>query len=144
MDGWWKSHCLNKTGILFVKCIEAIAFSTTETITVYHDFTLSSNYSTKIRLFFANNWSGLVLSPQLKDGMMTKTSGSTVSLELNPSLTYRIRVTDPKLEFLSTNPDSIPRSALKLRHNSGFVVVYMKVEHKGLKNIIALLDSYII
>ena len=81
----------------------------------------------KIKPFLGDLWNGLIYSLNLDAKMITHKGGTTVTLSLNPNISYRMRITDPKLQFLSANPDTIPRSLVRIGHNAGIAVVYLKV-----------------
>ena len=67
------------------------------------------------------------VSTHLTPGMMTNQAGSTARIELDHSLSFKIRVIDPKLEFLCANPDTIPNTKIVLGPNKGYVILYLKV-----------------
>ena len=68
----------------------------------------------KIKPFLGDLWNGLIYSLNLDAKMITHKGGTTVTLSLNPNISYRMRITDPKLQFLSANPDTIPRSLVRI------------------------------
>ena len=119
--------CQNKSGKLLKQCIEENTFSVNETFT-----DIKLNQSTrlnimKIKPYLGDLWNGLVLSIHLEPKMITNHAFTSLSAFLNPNMSYRIRVMDPKLEFLGLNPDTIPRTLVRLGHYAGVAVVYLKV-----------------
>ena len=81
----------------------------------------------KIKPYLGDLWNGLVLSIHLEPKMITNYAFTSLSAFLNPNMSYRIRVMDPKLEFLGLNPDTIPRTLVRLGHYAEVAVVYLKV-----------------
>ena len=134
-NGWvgWKIDdlkereklCQHKSAELFRKCLEAQAFAANETIKNFK----SSKYFAEIIQFYTNTGNGLAHSVHLSPGMMTNQASSTARIELDPSLSYKIRVIDPKLEFLCANPDTIPNTKIVLGPNKGYVILYLKVRY---------------
>ena len=121
--------CQNKSGKHLIQCIEENTFSVNET---FSDIKLNQSArlnDMKIKPWLGDLWNGLVLSIHLEPKMITNYAFSSLSAFLNPNMSYRIRVTDPKLEFLGLNPDTIPRTLVKLGHYAGVSVVYLKVKH---------------
>ena len=48
-------------------------------------------------------------------------------ITLNGNITYNLYLTDPKLPFITHNPNVIPRTLLTLKKHDGLVMLYLKV-----------------
>ena len=83
----------------------------------------------KSTAFFITRYRGVGQSLMIDSGMMTNSYMTTLQLELNPSLSYSLFITDPTLQFKFGSPDILPRSHLTLKQNSGFLCVYLKVNN---------------
>ena len=126
----------NETGMNLLKSIESIVYSQKEIfISIYESYSNISGfykgteYSPDgiIQSYLTHPSPGLLHTLRLEDGMITNRGMSSLNILFNPNLSYRIRITDPSLEFLSSNPDAIPRSYVRLGHNAGWVGLYLKV-----------------
>ena len=118
----WKvdpSNCEEKHGDMFTKCLENSTFSADEIIVESRNFK-------NINTVFSDYYSFPMVQMLFFDTETTFTELSTY-ISLMPNLTYFIGVYDSKIEYLSTNPDTIPRSFLKLEKNAGIVGVFLKV-----------------
>ena len=113
------NECKLLNGIHFVKCIDEHSYSTKEIFN-------ARGYSFIQQPFFTNVYSGLN-HPLYPERGMISNRRSTLAISFNPNLTFSVVVTDPKLEFTSTNPDTFPKSLVLLAKNSGSVNLYLKV-----------------
>ena len=120
-----QTYCFNITGEQLFKCVEDFTYSEKEIIISIDNKINHSKRLTIIKPFVSNYWDAIAL--RLEEGMMSSASGRTVTISFNPNLSYRIRVIDPKLEFISTNPSTIPRSKVKLEQRAGIKVMFLKV-----------------
>ena len=112
-------------GDLFTECLENSTFSADEIIVESRNFK-------NINTVFSDYKSFPMVQMLFFDTETTFTELSTY-VSLMPNLTYFIGVYDSKIEYLSTNPDTIPRSFLKLEKNAGIVGVFLKVRNCGLR-----------
>ena len=105
--------CNHETaGAQFVQCVENYAFSEKEVIRNYHFYDIST--------FVTTSFLGLLKSLQLQ----LHQTNNTV-LELNGEIRYLIYITDPKLQFVTSNPRAIPRTRLSLDKDEGMVIVFL-------------------
>ena len=123
-------QCKNTTGEKLFKCIEGYAYpqNNEDPHTTFRTFKNSSFHSLvypTIKPFLSKYKLGLVYSVRLEPGMMSRSALSTVLIAFNQSQPYRIRLTDPNLEFLCRNPDAIPRTMVKQLENN--IVLYVQV-----------------
>ena len=122
-----QTYCFNRSGEQLIKCVEDFTYSEKEIIISIDNKINHSKPLTIIKPFVSNYWDAIAHSLRLEEGMMSSASGRTVTISFNPNLSYRIRVIDPKLEFISTNPSTIPRSKVKLEQRAGIKVMFLKV-----------------
>ena len=123
-------QCKNTTGEELFKCIEGNAYPQNnqdpETIfATFKNSSFKSLVSPTVKPFLSKYKLGLVYTVRLETGMMTRSALTTVTIPFNNSQPYRIRLTDPNLEFLCRNPDAIPRTMVKQLENN--IVLYVQV-----------------
>ena len=120
--------CANKDGDELIRCMEEKAFSVNET------FPLGQT-NLDIHLYYVDsNHLGLGQSVKIKPGKISKSVTETISLIMNPNISYYIQIIDPQLKFTSFNPDSVPRVIMSFEENAGVVNFFLKVLHAILKH----------
>ena len=77
-------------------------------------------------IYIDNKHRGLGQSVKMNFGVISKRFTKTLSLKMNPNMSYEIEIADPTLQFTSYNRDSIPTSSITLKKNAGFVSFFMK------------------
>ena len=127
-----EAQCKSRTGEELFKCIEENAYPhtayTNSTFTTYKNSSFYIHHSLvypTIKPYLSKYKLGLVYSVRLKPGMMSRSALTTVTIVFDPNQPYRIRLTDPNLEFLCRNPDAIPRTMVKQLENN--IVLYVQV-----------------
>ena len=107
--------CKNLTaGKDFMKCVEHNAFSQKDIIRSSHLYNIST--------FVTTNFLGLLRSLQMHLHHDRRTT-----LYLDGEIRYIIYITDPKMQFITSNPRAIPRTRLSLDKNEGMVIVFLQV-----------------
>ena len=124
--------CKEYNGEQFIHCIEEETYSLNDvnmtTTTTANNYMISNNV-VRVKSFFVDlHWHGIAQSMELKTGVITEEIPRSLQLILNNSLSYKIRVMDPKLQIpLSDNPDSMPRIIFRKQKNTTALFVYLKV-----------------
>ena len=99
-----------------------------ETFSAEDIFPFNKTKHFKVKSYYAAT-SGMVHSVTIHPGVIRTSSARTISIKLNPKISYIIVIADPKLQFIiSSNPKVIPRTVLKLQENSGTVQLYLQVK----------------
>ena len=136
----WKINnvesCQNLTGIQLHQCIEEKSYTTNDI------FPLSINNSNEVytteylnqtikanSFYFSFN-NGLPKYFHLDSGIISQNSELSLNLHIRQNLTSFIKIMDPKLQFQSLNPETIPQAKLTLKQNTGHVICYLKVKLK--------------
>ena len=133
--GGWKVdtdeyHCQNRTE-QFTKCIEDIAFTADEIVS--DDSDLNSSDFTIID-FYTDSWNGIAQSVEIGDNVITTNWGSSLDwIDLDSDISYFVCIMDKKLQFVTANPNIVPRSMLTLKQKAGSVSIYLKaIRHEKL------------
>ena len=136
----WKINnvesCLNLTGIQLHQCIEEKSYTTNDI------FPLSINNSNQVytteylnqtikanSFYFSFN-NGLPKYFHLDSGIISQNRELSLTLHIRQNLTSFINIMDPKLQFQSLNPETIPQAKLTFKKNTGHVICYLKVKGK--------------
>ena len=98
-----------------------------ETYSAEDIFPFNKSRYFKVKSYYAGNSNGMVHSVTIDPGIILTSSLRTLSLMMNPNISYMIIMTDPKLQFISSNPKAVPRTVLKLPQNSGTIQLYLQV-----------------
>ena len=77
-------------------------------------------------IYIDNKHRGLGQSVKIKSGVISKRFTRSLSMSMNPNMSYEIEIGDPKLQFTSYKRDSIPTSLINLKKNAGYVSVFLK------------------
>ena len=119
--------CTNKNGVELIQCMEEKTFSVNET------FPLEQT-DLEIQLYYVDNHHlGLGQSVRIKPGKISKRVTETISIIMNPNMSYYVQIMDPKLKFTSFNPDSVPRVIMSLKENAGIANFFLKVKFREFK-----------
>ena len=114
--------CANRNGDEIIRCMEEKAFSINET------FPLEQT-NLEVQLYYVDNHLlGLGQSVKIKPGKISKRVTETVSIIMNPNMSYYVQIMDPKMKFTSFNPDSVPRVIMSLKENAGIANFFLKVK----------------
>ena len=114
------TNCTKTNGEKLIQCVEENTFTGKETF-------IGQLKHFDVQLFYVNDeFHGLGQSVKIKYGVIKKSLARTIFLKMNPNITYEIAITDPKLQFSSYTPDSIPTSLITLKKNAGFAVLFLK------------------
>ena len=136
-------ECSNKSGQIFIECIEDHAYSTKDII-LNADAANSQFASTSI---YWDYLSGIVQFLNVGEQMLSNSpvSESTLkqclhdpqsceldnrSIKLNPNMSYFIFMVDRKLQSFTEAPGEISRTVLTLNPSSGYVRIFLKVSTK--------------
>ena len=113
-------NCKETNGDNFIQCVEE------KTLTVNDTFIKQMNIY-DVQLFYIDDiHRGLGQSVKIKPGVIKNKIALTISLKMNPNMTYEIAIRDPKLQFSSFITEAIPSSLITLKENAGFVVFFLK------------------
>ena len=83
-----------------------------------HDTILTSKYN------------GLIHIIHPRDHTFTYSTTTTQLIGLNKNLSYYISFIDPQFSFLSVNPETMPRTLIQVKPNTGQLLMFIKVnEH---------------
>ena len=115
--------CTNTIVDNYIKCMENESYS------VEDIFPFNKTKHFKVKPYYAANIKGIVYSVTIDSGVMRTSVTRTLNIKMNPNISYFIVMTDPKLQFISTNPKVIPRTVLKFEKNSGTVTLYLQVDN---------------
>ena len=120
--------CQYLTGDEFIECVEGMSY-VAEDVLINHN---SSQFT--VTDFYSQNWDGIVLSVEMHADVITSNYDSTMDwLWFNSSVSYTIYIMDTKLQFVTANPNIIPRSLLTLKENAGTTNLYVKaIRHEKL------------
>ena len=115
--------CANKNGDDLIQCIEEKSFSVNDTFP-------SKHMNLDVQLYYVDNHiQGLGQSIKIKPGKISRSVPETISLIMNPNISYYISIMDYKLQITSFNPDSVPRAIISLKENAGVTNFFLKVMH---------------
>ena len=113
-------NCKETNGEEFIQCVEQNAFTVNET------FIEQMNYF-DVKLFYIDDKvRGLGQSVIIKPGVIKNTLTRTISLKMNPNMSYEIAIIDPTLQFSSGVTDSIPKLLIAFKENAGFTALFLK------------------
>ena len=121
LNGWKNDHtlCLNKSGEFFIQCIEAAAYSQGDIVSGHQAF------SYEARQFFLDGlYGGLVQS--LTTENVAVSPFTYFEIGLNSSLSYKIFISDQKLQPLTQSPYTFPRLYISINNNG--LEFYYKVK----------------
>ena len=134
----WKSNnvisCQNFTGSQLHQCIEEKSYTTNDIfpksiISSNEVFTnLHSNQTIRATPFYISFNHGLPKSFHLESDMISQNRDLSLNLYISQNLSSFIYFMDPKLQFESLNPDTIPMATLTLKSNTGQIFYYLKVK----------------
>ena len=84
--------------------------------------------------FYTDTWNGIAQSVEIGDNVITTNWDSTLNwIELNSSISYFVYIMDKRLQFVTSNPNIVPRSKLTLKQAAGSVSVYLQaIRHEKL------------
>ena len=116
-----ETDCIHKIGEQFIQCLEERSFSTDDIFPVGRRGPWNASH------FYADDIRGLVQSVNIDTGVISKSVAGTLSMEINSNLSYFIRITDPKLQFTTTNIDTVPRTEITLENKAVVVNFVLKV-----------------
>ena len=116
-----ETECIHKIGEQFIQCLEERSFSTDDIFPVERRRQWNASH------FYADDIRGLVQSVNIDTGVISKSVAGTLSMEINSNLSYFIRITDPKLQFTTTNIDTVPRTEIPLENKAVVVNFLLKV-----------------
>ena len=116
------TNCKETYGEKLIQCVEENSFAVKDIF-----IGRMKHYDVKL-IYFDNKYRGLVqpLKIDSDPGVISKSFTRTLSLKMNPKMTYEITIADPKLQFSSYNRHSIPTSLITMKENAGLVTFYMK------------------
>ena len=86
--------------------------------------------------YFSDETNGLIQSVKIDSGVISTKAMSTLKIQFNPNMTYTILITDPLLQFFNSNPNTVPRTILRMEKSAGYVTLFLKA------NIISAEISY--
>ena len=112
--------CVDTKGDQYISCMENETFS-------FDDIFPFGGKHFQATPFYPDNTHGLVQLVTINSGVLSTSSAKALNIKMNPNMSYFIVVTDPKLQFISSNPKIIPRTVLKFSRNAGFVNLFMEV-----------------
>ena len=112
--------CVDTKGDHYISCIENEAFSSDDI------FPFGGKHF-RATPFYPDNTHGLVQLVTINPGVLSTSSAKALNIKMNPNMSYFIVVTDPALQFISSNPKIIPRTVLKFSRNAGYVDLFMEV-----------------
>ena len=113
--------CINAKGDHYISCIEEEAYSS-------DDIFPSGRTHFKVTAFHPDNTHGLVQLVKINTGAIGTSSANALTLIMNPNISYFVVMTDPKLQFISSNPEIVSRTVLKFTKNAGAVSLFLKVD----------------
>ena len=133
--------CINKTGQIFIECIEDHAYSTKDII-LNADATNAQFKSTPI---YTDHMGGIaqflkldeemlgnsavpeeILGPCLLDRQKCELDSRVI--RLNPNISYFVFIVDRKLQSFTEVPGEISRTMITLNPFSGYVRIFLKVK----------------
>ena len=84
--------------------------------------------------FYTQNWDGIVQSVRISENVIKTNYDSTMDwICFNSSISYTVYIMDTKLQFVTANPNIVPRSLHTLQRNSGLTNLYVKaIRHEKL------------
>ena len=128
--GWHDLHAMENcggSGADFINCIKNQAYLEENILS----FPLNS--SIRIRSYFQHYYTGIVYSLELDTAMIGIKYHTTFKLSLNENLTYEIALTDPKLNFMSGNPETFPKAQVILQSKTKTIKLNLKpIRHEKL------------
>ena len=132
-DGWkinidYENHCENETEESFFECIDRISYIGEEVILNHN----SSQFN--ITDLYTENWDGI---SQLlivgKNVIRTNYDYSMEDIRFDSNISYFIYIMDERLQFVTANPNIIPRSKLTIKENAGQIFLFFKaIRHEKL------------
>ena len=115
-----ETPCTGTIGDQYIKCME------NETYSAEDIFPFNKGHF-KVRSYYIGNSHGMVHSVTIDPGVILTSSARTLTIKMNPNISYVIVMTDPKLRFMISNPKVVPRTVLILGKNSGTIQLYLQV-----------------
>ena len=112
--------CDDTKGDHYINCLDNETFS-------FDDIFPFGGKHFRATPFYPDNTHGLVQLVTINPGVLSTSSAKALNIKMNPNMSYFVVVTDPKLQFISSNPKIIPRTVLKFSRNAGFVNLFMEV-----------------
>ena len=113
-------NCKETNGEEFIQCMED------KMLTVNDTFIDQMNYF-DVQLFYVDDeFRGLGQSVKINSGAVKNRLTRTISLKMNPNMSYEIAIIDPTLQFSSYVTDSIPKLLIALKENAGFTALFLK------------------
>ena len=127
----------NKTSL--EKCLKNITYPLDETMLNITGGLVSYDYSFKVSAF-----SGLIhyIRPHFTS-FESNGRASPLTLKLNPKLNYFVAFADPSFQVATSNPSSVPYDLRKFEHNSGNIIIYLKVGSNILQHTVTYLLTYL-
>ena len=106
-------------GDQYIHCMEKEAFSQ-EDIFPYGMKHLNTH------LFYSGDTNGLIQSVKIDSGVISTRAMSTLKIQMNPNMSYTFMITDPLLQFVNSNPNTVPRTVLRITKSAGDVSLFFK------------------
>ena len=136
----WKLNnvmsCQNLTGNQLHHCIEEKSYTTNDifpkSINNSNEVFTTSHLNqtiTATSFYFSFN-NGLPKYFHLDSDIISQNRELSLNLHISQNLTSFINIVDPKLQFQSLNPETIPQAKLTLKQNTGHYIYYLKVKWK--------------
>ena len=111
--------CMDKIGVQYFHCMEKEAFS-------QDDIFPYGRKHIKIHPFYSDDTSGLIQSVKIESGVIPTTAMSGMRIHFNPNMSYMILITDPSLQIINSNPNTVPRILLRMERSAGGVSLFLK------------------
>ena len=119
--------CKGYVGDQFIQCVEGDAYSVNDINMTTFSYFNKSRYDVKAKPFYITKWHGIGLALDMESAMVTHIPIDSLQLTLNNSLSYIIRIMDPKLQISGDNPDAVPRLMIRKRDSTESFLTYLKV-----------------
>ena len=120
-----------ETGESFVNCIKEKAYSTEDIFTSPSEedvFISTLNHSFTPKCSFSDEITGPYQFLEIRSGVIaSKVYTDSLQIRLNPNITFYVVFTDSKLHFISTSPDTFPRTLITLKQSAGELWSQLKV-----------------
>ena len=123
--GWHVRPNCGGSGADFINCIEKHAYLKEDIF----PFPLNSS----IKSYYQHSYTGIIYSLKFDAGMIGHRYHTSFRLSLNENLSYEIAITDPKLYFISGNPETFKKANVILQRKAKTLKVNLKpIRHEKL------------